>query len=234
MNTKISPKIKLLILLIIVAIGLAFFGFVKLGSSSSTISLYVTSILIIIAGCFFTSDTVKLLYKFYEQKAPWQRSIPVINEFYAIDIKLKVVAYIFFIIGVILTVIGFLPYSVKSIFGATFATEGSFYTLFGAFIIFSIMQIIVGIGTVLAIRDIKNEWATLIGTDIGMIKILGAFALFPILRILSYYAMRKPLDTLVAFNNLNASSANAASIILDEDEEEDEEEFYYEEDEEEF
>ena len=100
---------------------------------------------------------------------------------------------------------------------------------FSAFIVFTIMQFIVGIGTVLAIKDVKKDWTTLIGTDIGLIKLLGAFAIFPILRILSYYSLRKPLETLVAFNNLNASSSMAVHVISEEDEEDnynyDEEEF---------
>lgn len=220
MNSKTPPKVKLFILGFLVAVIAGFIFFVKMGDSPTRVSLYITSIVIMLAGCFFTSDTIKLLYQFYEQKAPWQRFVPVINEFYAIDIKFKIVAYIFLVIGIVLTILGILPYNLKSIFGATFATEGSFFMLFAAFIVFTIMQLIVGFGTFLAIKDIKEEWMRLIGTDIGMIKLLGAFSIFPVLRILSYYALRKPLDTLVAFNNLTANSSNSVSIIAEDDEDE--------------
>lgn len=222
MSPKTSPKAKLCILGFIVAVVVGFIFFVRIGDSPTRISLYITSIVIMLAGCFFTSDTIKLLYKFYEQKAPWQRFIPVINEFHAIDMKFRIAAYIFLVIGTILTLIGILPYSIKSIFGDTFATEGSYFMLFVAFIIFVIMQIIVGIGTFLAIKDVKEEWMHLIGTDIGMIKILGAFSIFPVLRILSYYALRKPLDTLVAYNNLTVNSSNAINIISEDDDDDNE------------
>lgn len=227
MNSKTPPKVKLFILGFIVAVIAGFIFFVKMGDSPTRVSLYITSIVIMGAGCFFTSDTIKLLYQFYEQKAPWQRFVPVINEFYAIDVKFKIAAYIFFAIGIVLTILGILPYNLKSIFGATFATEGSFFMLFTAFVVFAIMQLIVGIGTFLAIKDIKEEWMRLIGTDIGMIKLLGIFSLLPVLRILSYYALRKPLDTLVAFNDLTASSSNSVSIIAEDEEDdyEDEEDY---------
>lgn len=233
MSSKTSPKVKLIILGFLVAVIVGFIFFIKIGSSSTTISLYITSAIIMLAGCFFTSDTIKLLYRFYEQKAPWQRFVPVINEFYAIDQKFKVIAYILLFIGSILTIIGVLPYSIKSIFGDTFATEGSYYILIAAFVIFGIMQIIVGIGTFLAIKDVKEEWMKIIGTDIGLIKILGIFSLIPILRILSYYALRKPLDTLVAFNNMTMSSSNAVNIIAEDDDVEEDDDYYDDDDNEE-
>lgn len=234
MSTKVSPKVKLFILGFVVAVAVGFIFFVKMGSSSTTVSLYITSAIIMLAGCFFTSDTIKLLYQFYEQKAPWQRFIPVINEFYAIDIKFRIVAYIFLFIGIALTILGILPYNIKSIFGATFATEGSYFMLFAAFIVFGIMQIIVGIGTFLAIKDVKSEWLSKIGTDIGMIKLLSAFSILPVLRILSYYSLRKPLDTLVAFNNMTASSSNAINIIAEDDDEYDDDDEYEYDDEEDY
>jgi len=228
MNSKTPPKVKLFILGFLVAVIVGFIFFVKMGDSPTRVSLYITSIVIMAAGCFFTSDTIKLLYQFYEQKAPWQRFVPVINEFYAIDMKFRIAAYVFLVIGVVLTILGILPYNLKSIFGATFATEGSFFMLFAAFIVFAIMQIIVGVGTFLAIKDIKEEWTHLIGTDIGLIKILGIFSLLPVLRILSYYALRKPLDTLVAFNDLTVNSSNSVSIIAEDEEDDDD---YYDDEE---
>ena len=56
-----------------------------------------------------------------------------------------------------------------------------------------------------------------------MIKILGAFSILPVLRILSYYALRKPLDTLVAYNNLTVNSSNAVNIIAEDDDDDDNE-----------
>lgn len=224
---KIKGSVAALVSLTVVVC--LFFIFTILDSSKSDIMLTITYIGIIVVHVYFISDTVGLLYLFFELDKPWQRFIPVVNEFYAIDEKYKKSAYITLGISILSVIIATLPFSVKALISKSFATSGSFYFFFVAFVFFMITQLIVGIGLFFAINDINKEWERIVGEQLGALQIFKLFALIPILRIYAFYAMRKPLDTMVTFRRQTVSSIKEVQIISDEDEEpynEDEDNYY--------
>lgn len=218
-RSKINGQIAIVLLLIIIPV--LFISLTVFAKPNSSIMLNLVYIMILIAQIYFTSDVVGLLYKFYEMKKPWQRFIPVINEFYLLDIKYRRFAWITFFLSVILMLLANLPYQIKAIFGRQFMTTGSFYLFFIAFVIFLICQIIVGIGVMNSAKDISEEWERLSGCSLGMIGLYKLFSLIPVVRVFAFYGLRKPLDTLVTFNSKTVSSEN--NVRIEEEKEEDDE-----------
>lgn len=217
-RNKISGQIAIVILLIIIPV--LFLSLTIFAKPNSPAMLNLMYIMIIVAQIYFTSDVVGLLYKFYEMKKPWQRFIPVINEFYLLDIKYRRFAWITFFVSVVLMVFANLPYQIKAIFGNQFITTGSFYLFFIAFCVFLICQVIVGIGIMNSAKDISEEWERLSGCSLGMIGMYKLFSLIPVVRVFAFYGLRKPLDTLVTFNSKTVNSENNVRIEEETEEEE--------------
>lgn len=213
MNSRISPKTKLLLLLIIIGIIGSFIGFTLLGSIFNTISIYISFAFIIFASIYFTSDTIGLLYKFYESPVPWQRFVPVINEFYILDRKYRNVCNVTTFIGTVFIAFGIMPYSIKKLFGNFFVLNSAFQCFFIGFFLFLIAQLTVGFGMLKTLKDIKELWEQIMKTDIGSIKYFGLFSFIPFVRIFTFYSLRKPLDTLVVFNSQSINSNNSVKIV---------------------
>lgn len=216
MSSKIDPKTKLMVLVVILGIISSFIGFTILGSAFNTVSVYIVFIFIIFASVYFTSDTVGLLYEFYETKAPWQRFLPVFSEFYILDRKFRNVCNVTTFIGIVFITFGFMPHSIKKIFGNSFALNSAFYCFFIGFVSFLISQVTVGIGMIKTLKDIQELWEQIMKTNIGFIKYFKIFSFIPFVRIFTFYCLRKPLDTLVVFNMQSITSNNSIKIVDDE------------------
>lgn len=203
---------------LVVLIGLFIF-FVLMGSSSSNLMMQILYVALIVVQIYFTSDVVGLLYKFYEMKRPWQRFIPVINEFYLLDVKFRVAAWVSFIISMVLLLMAFAPYQVKIIFGAQFVASGGFYLFLISFVMLLICQLIVGVGIINSMKEIAEEWERISGCTLGLIGLYKVFAIIPVLRVFAFYGLRKPLDTLVTFNHKTVSTENNVRIAYEEEDE---------------
>ena len=188
------------------------------GTPTTNTSLIIMYIFITLCHVYITSDVVGLLYKFYEMPKPWQRFIPFVNELYIIDMKYRRIAWCALIMTIFFILLANLPFQIKSILGGNFIASGGFYCYLIALFAFFISQIFVSIGVFNTINEIAVEWERLAGCTLGFVGLFKIFSIIPIVRIYSLYSLRKPLDTLVTFNNKTITSSNQVRIIEEEEE----------------
>lgn len=203
---------------LLLAIFSLWFVFTKFEITDSVLTQRILFIAILACIIYFTSDVVGLLYTFYEMPRPWQRFVPVISEFYMLDMRYRKPAYITLALSCVALLFAAMPYQMKAIFGTQNIAAIGFYGYFMAFCIFFVCQLIVGIGLLQTTGDIAEEWEAHTGVTLGAISMYKIFAIFPIVRVFTFYGLRKPLDTLVTFRNQTVSTTQQVRIIEEDDE----------------
>lgn len=216
-RTGVDTGTKAMVFLGFLGIIVLFVGMVFLTDVLASVSTYISLALFVVVITYYTSDAVALMYDFYETDRPIGRFIPFICEFYLLDVKLRRICYSLTGLVIALVVLARLPYSVKAVFGESFALSSSFYLMFAALVILVILEITIGVGLISTIGDICNDWRRIVKTDVGSIKRLSIFAFIPFVRVFAIYALRKPLDTLVTFRNETYSSDAEVDVVSEDD-----------------
>lgn len=228
-NAKDTAVSKMVVLSVIAIVIVLFILFAFASKYLYTLSPILVLGIFAIFFVYYTSDTVSLLYDFYDADRPFARYIPVVCELFLLDIKYRKLAATSYIAAVIAFVLSKLPYNVKAIFGSTFATNISFYLLLLMFIFLIVAQILIGMGMIATINDIRDDWFRIVKTDIGAISKFGFFCFIPLFRFYTIFALRKPLDTLVRFQQRTVNNDGANEVFLS-DEDNDDDDSYDEED----
>lgn len=160
---------------------------------------YAVLVILLAISVFLVSQTVSLLYDFYDAPKPIGRFVPIFGELYLLDTTYRSVVLGMYIGVVAFVILGAMPYNIKSVLGEWFALHSSFYMFLIAFAIIVISQIVYGIGLINTMNDISKDWARLVKTDLGSLRHFKLLGFIPVIRLLTFYAVNKPLSTMVSY-----------------------------------
>ena len=214
---KGSYTASLWFLAIIIVIPAIFFASSFLGDKLLSLSPIVAVCVIAVVASIYTSYVSGLLWSFLEYDAPIVRFVPCFGELTLMETKYMTAGTVFYIIAAIFFGLTFLPYSVLSFLGTEMAMNMPFIFMVIAFISLGAVQIIKGIGIMNCTSNIAEIWEDKIGSDAGFIKRFGFLGFIPFVRVLSIYALSKPLSTMVTFMGETISDDSDVDLLEEEE-----------------
>lgn len=167
----------------------------------------------------YSGSVGSALYDFYEVKKPLWTYVPYVGDLWLIDSAYRTPCLILYIIAAIFVGLALLPYEVLKVFGTSLALTINFYFMIIAIAILAVVQIIKGIGLRNCMRDIKEEWESIFHSSVGALSTFTVCGFLPFVRIITLYALNKPLSTL-KFQHYTASSVEDDVDFVSEEEDE--------------
>ena len=209
MKTKskvgLSASTKLAIIGVIIGTPVLVFLFSVLQTRLLAVSPIAFLALIVIVSAVFNTRTCKLLYTFYELETPVIAYLPCIGETALIDQSLKRASIALYAVVLFTLGISFLPFKVFGWMGISKSTTLKIVLMWVAIVLLIIIQILKGIGIRGTMKDVSNAWIEARGTTSGIISKFSIFGFVPILRVLCFYGLSKPLSTMVEFDGVTVS-----------------------------
>lgn len=213
-SKKGNPGARAAILLVVVGVPVLFFAVSKGTAGIMDWAPYIVALILLLLATVYAGLTAKLLYDYYNVEAPWYRFVPCFGELTLMDSKYLKIGGIFYALAVIAFGASRLPYDMLKFMGDNLAISFPFYATAVTFVMLIIVQVIKGIGLAGCMHVISLEWKDKMNGSLGAIGLFRILGFIPFVRVLSVYAMNKPLSTLVTFNNIHQNDSN--DVVLNE------------------
>ena len=129
------------------------------------------------------------------------------------DSKFTKIGAALYLVASVFLAITQIPYGLLKMLPHAVAINAPFVSMVITLVVLAAVQVVKGVGLWSCMKSVNEEWETYMGVDMGLLYAFTIFGFIPFTRVLTIYALNKPLSTMVTFNDITAEDTDDTLVV---------------------